>query len=99
MIRLNLILFAVTIAMALGVVTAQYKARKLYFELDRQEMLTKQYMTEYDQLQIEQSTWAMHSRLEEFATARLHMHSPSMQQTQVMVIDLPAAPVVAPAAP
>lgn len=33
MIRLNLILFALTIAMALGVVTAQYKARKLYFEL------------------------------------------------------------------
>jgi hypothetical protein len=29
----------------------------------------------------------------------LHMHSPSMQQTQVIVVDLPAAPVVAPVAP
>lgn len=90
MLRLNLILFALTIAMALGVVTAQYQARKLYFELDRQEMLTKQYMTEYDQLQIEQSTWAMHSRLEELATTRLNMHSPSPQQTQVILLDAPA---------
>lgn len=92
MIRLNLILFALTVAMAIGVVTAQYKARKLYFELDRQEVLTKQYMTEYDQLQIEQSTWAMHSRLEEFATARLRMHSPNMQQTQVIAVDVPLMP-------
>lgn len=92
MIRLNLILFALTIAMALGVVTAQYKARKLYFELDRQEVLTKQYMTEHDQLQIEQSTWAMHSRLEDFATTRLYMHSPSMQQTQVIMVDVAPAP-------
>ena len=91
MIRLNLILFALTVALALGVVTAQYKARKLYFELDQQSQLTKQYMTEYDQLQIEQSTWAMHSRLEEFATERLHMHSPTMQQTQVIYVDTPGA--------
>lgn len=92
MLRVNLMLFALTIAMALGVVTAQYQARKLYFELDRQEMLTKQYMTEYDQLQIEQSTWAMHSRLEEFATTRLNMRSPSALQTQVILLNAPVAP-------
>ncbi|HEY0906317.1 MAG TPA: cell division protein FtsL [Methylophilus sp.] len=90
MIRINLILFALTIAMALGVVTAQYKARKLYFELDQQAQLTKVYMTEYDQLQIEQSTWAMHSRLEEFASQRLKMRSPGAQQTRVIDIDAPA---------
>lgn len=92
MIRINLILFAVTVAMALGVVTTQYKARKLYFELDQQAQLTKQYMTEYDQLQIEQSTWAMHSRLEAFAAARLHMQGPTAKQTQVIYLDAVAAP-------
>ncbi|HCU84931.1 MAG TPA: cell division protein FtsL, partial [Methylophilus sp.] len=27
-----------------------------------------------------------------FATTRLHMHSPSMQQTQVIMVDVPPAP-------
>lgn len=92
MIRINLILFVLTVIMALGVVTAQYKARKLYFQLDQQAQLTKQYMTEYDQLQIEQSTWAMHSRLEAFATTRLRMHSPTALQTQVIQLEAQDAP-------
>lgn len=87
MLRINLVLFLLVVAMAIGVVTAQYKARKLYDALDQQERLTRQYMTEYDQLQIEQSTWAMHSRLEEFATNRLHMHGPLMQQTRVIELN------------
>lgn len=95
MLRINLILFVLVVAMALGVVTAQYKARKLYDAVDQQVQLTKRYMTEYDQLQIEQSTWAMHSRLEAFATSTLHMHVPGMQQTRVLTLDAPAAPVAA----
>lgn len=75
--------------MGLGVVTAQHQARKLYFELEQQETLNKEYKTEYDQLQIEQSTWAMHSRLEDFAAERLQMHAPAMNQVQV--VHVPAA--------
>lgn len=91
MIRLNLVLFVVVVAMALGVVTAQYKTHKLYDAVDQQKELTKRYMTEYDQLQIEQSTWAMHSRLEAIATSSLHMHVPGMQQTRVLTLDVGAA--------
>ena len=70
MTRLNLTLFFVLIMVSLGVVTAQHKARKLYFELEQQQDLSKKYETEFGQLQLEQSTWAMHSRIEELATDR-----------------------------
>ena len=65
MTRLNLTLFFVLIMVSLGVVTSQHKARKLYFELEQQQDLSKKYETEFGQLQLEQSTWAMHSRVEE----------------------------------
>lgn len=84
MTRINLILFAVLLVTALGVVTAQHKARKLYFELEKQEELAATYQTEYGQLQLEQSTWAMHSRLEEYAQQHLHMQVPDMKRIQVI---------------
>lgn len=84
MTRLNFILFFTLIAIALGVVTSQHKARKLYFELEQQEELAKKYETEYGQLQLEQSTWAMHSRVEELATKNLHMQVPDAKRIQVI---------------
>jgi cell division protein FtsL len=86
MLRINIILFLATLALALGVVAAQHQSRKLYFELEQQQQLTKRYRTEFDQLQIEQSTWAMHSRLEEVARGVLTMHSPASQQSKVVEI-------------
>ncbi len=87
MTRLNLILFFTLIAVALGVVTSQHKARKLYFELEQQEELAKKYDTEYGQLQLEQSTWAMHSRIEELATKRMNMQVPDAKRIQVISLD------------
>jgi cell division protein FtsL len=84
MTRLNFILFFTLIAIALGVVTSQHKARKLYFELEQQEELAKKYETEYGQLQLEQSTWAMHSRVEELATKNLRMQVPDAKRIQVI---------------
>ena len=84
MTRLNLILFFTLIAIALGVVTSQHKARKLYFELEQQEELAKKYETEYGQLQLEQSTCAMHSRVEELATKNLRMQVPDAKRIQVI---------------
>ena len=87
MTRLNLILFFTLIAVALGVVTAQHKARKLYFELEQQQELTKKYETEYGQLQLEQSTWAMHSRIEELASKKLQMQVPDAKRIQVISLE------------
>lgn len=87
MTRLNFILFFTLIAVSLGVVTSQHKARKLYFELEQQEELSKKFETEYEQLQLEQSTWAMHSRVEELATKKLQMQVPDAKRIQVILLD------------
>ena len=87
MTRLNLTLFFVLIMVSLGVVTAQHKARKLYFELEQQQDLSKKYETEFGQLQLEQSTWAMHSRIEELATKKLNMQVPDAKRIQVISLE------------
>ena len=84
MTKLNLILFAVLLLSALGAVAAQHKARKLYFELQQQQDASKQYEVEWGQLQLEQSTWAMHSRIEKIATEQLHMQVPDAKHSQVV---------------
>ena len=87
MTKLNLILFVVLILVSLGVVTSQHQARKLYFELEQQQELAKKYQTEFGQLQLEQSTWAMHSRIEELATNKLNMQVPDAKRIQVISLE------------
>ena len=97
MTRLNLILFSVLIISALSLVTSQHKSRKLYFELQQQQEVAKLSETEWTQLQLEQSTWAMHSRLEQVATDLLHMHVPDTKHIQIVAPDEIQAPQAAPA--
>jgi cell division protein FtsL len=84
MTKLNLILFAVLLACALAMVTSQHKARKLYIELQQQQGQARQYDVEWGQLQLEQSTWAMHSRIDQIASSRLQMKVPDPKQIQVV---------------
>ena len=87
MTKLNLILFFVLIMVSLSIVTSQHKARKLYFELEQQQDLAKKYETEFGQLQLEQSTWAMHSRIEELAAKKLNMQVPDAKRIQVISVE------------
>jgi len=87
MTRIDLGLFAVVMLMALGLVMSQHKARKLYSEHERLQMVAAEHKTEYEQLQIEQSTWAMQSRVEEMAAKQLKMKVPNAKQIQVIVLD------------
>lgn len=84
MTRLNLILFAIVLASALGTVASQHQARKLYIELQQLTDLAKGYEVEWGQLQLEQSTWAMHSRIEQVAGNALHMQVPEPARIQVV---------------
>ena len=84
MIRLNLLLFVLMLACALGTVTSQHKARKLYVELQQQQDRAQQYEVEWGQLQLEQSTWAKHSSIEKIATTKLHMRLPHASQIQMV---------------
>ena len=85
MLRLNLLLVALVLASALGSVAAQHKARKLFQDLEREQERSRQLEVEWGQLQLEQSTWAAHVRIEKVARDRLHMRPPAAGQ--VLAVD------------
>ena len=82
MARLNLLLLCLAIACALGVVTSQHKARKLFVELQKEQELARQMEVEWGQLQLEQSTWAMPARVEKIASRQLQMQLPKGDKIQ-----------------
>jgi len=84
MLRINLLLLAALIACALALVTSQHQARKLYVELQKEQDLAKQLDVEWGQLQLEQSTWATHARVEKLAVRTLGMRVPAANRIQVI---------------
>ncbi len=83
MTRLNLLLLFVMVACALGVVTSQHKARRAYIELQKAQAESQRLDVEWGQLQLEQSTWAMHSRVEKEASTRLNMRVPDAAHVRI----------------
>ena len=84
MARLNLILLAALVVCALSVVTSQHRARKLYIELQKEQETARKLEVEFGQLHLEQSTWAMHSRIEKIAGGQLMMRVPPTTRIQVL---------------
>ena len=84
MARLTLVFFAILVACALGLVTSQHKARKLYVELQNEQERTKRLEVEWGQLQLEQQTWAMHGRVEKIASDQLDMRVPTPSRIQLV---------------
>lgn len=91
MVRINLILLAILIGCALALVTSQHQARKLYVELQKEQEFAKQLDVEWGQLQLEQSTWATHARVERLATRSLGMRVPPPSRIQVVPTAAPEA--------
>jgi cell division protein FtsL len=85
MTRLNLILLSIIVISALAVVSSNHRARKLVTEYEREQAHMRDLEVEWGQLQLEQSTWATHARIEQIARDKLGMHPP--RQQQVMVIE------------
>lgn len=84
MARLNLTLLAILMVCALSVVTSQHKARKFYSELQKEQEVARKFAVEFGQLQLEQSTWAMHARIEKIASGQLMMRVPAASRIQVV---------------
>ncbi|MDP2170369.1 MAG: cell division protein FtsL [Rhodocyclaceae bacterium] len=76
MLRLNLILLAVVLISALADVSINHRARKLVTSYEREQERMRALEVEWGQLQLEQSTWATHARIEEISRQRLGMHPP-----------------------
>lgn len=85
MTRLNLLLTFILVACALSVVTSQHNARKLFVELEKEHELARQLAVEWGQLQLEQSTWAMHARVEKIASRQLRMRVPDASRVRIVL--------------
>ncbi len=94
MARLNILLLIAVIACALGVVTSQHKARKLFVELQKEKDRAQQMDVEWGQLQLEQGTLVMPARVEKLAGSQLQMRTP--QSEQIRYIRLVAGTVTQP---
>ncbi|WP_127478905.1 cell division protein FtsL [Sulfurivermis fontis] len=63
-------------ATALGVVYTQHQARKSFVELQALQAIRDELNIEWGRLQLEQSTWATHGRIEMIARDKLEMMIP-----------------------
>ena len=83
---LNGLLLLAVVLCALSVVTSQHSARKLFNELQTEKEHAQLMEVEWGQLQLEQSTWSGHARIEKVAREKLGMRTPL--PGQVMLVEL-----------
>jgi cell division protein FtsL len=84
--RLNLMLLVLLIGCALSVITSQHRARKLFIELEVEQGASKKLEEERTQLQVEQSTWATHKRIESVASKTLGMKLADPATTVIVTV-------------
>jgi cell division protein FtsL len=93
--KLNLLLLLVLVVCALGLVTSQHKSRKLFSEFDREQERSRALEVEYGQLQLESSTWGLHSRVERIAGGKLGMREPDPRRVRMVEMPPPPQPLAA----
>ncbi len=76
----------VLIICALGVVTSQHTARKLFMALENEKEIERKFDVEWGRLQLEQSTLIMHGRIERIAREHLNMLVPAAADIQIVSI-------------
>ena len=86
--RLTAMLLVLVILCALGVITSQHQARKLFSELEGEQAAAKKLAEEWTQLQLEQSTWATNKRVESVAAKQLGMRLPDTGNTVIVTLDV-----------
>ena len=90
MFKLNIVLVILIIVCALGVVTSQHMARKLFMALEKEKETERKLDVEWGRLQLEQSTLVMHGRIERIAREQLNMQVPSATSIQIVSISSPS---------
>jgi cell division protein FtsL len=77
----------VCVLSALALVYTKHESRRLFVELEQLTHERDELNIEWGQLQIEQSTWAQHARIEQVATEDLSLVRP--EATEIFVIERP----------
>ena len=78
------VLLLMAVVTAMGSAYAKHESRKLFVELQALQKDQDNMDVEWDRLQLEQSAWATHSRIEKIARAKLHMHTPSPDEIEII---------------
>ncbi len=73
---LTLVVALALFASSLGVVFSTHQARRLFVELQGLQKVRDEMNTQWGRLQLEQSTWATHGRIEKIANNKLDMVIP-----------------------
>ncbi len=84
---LVLVFAVVCVLSAMALVYTKHESRKLFVELEQLTHERDELNIEWGQLQIEQSTWATHARIEQVAYEDLSLVRP--QSTEIFVIEQP----------
>ena len=84
---LVLVFAAVCVMSAMALVYTKHEARKLFVELETLTHERDELNIEWGQLQIEQSTWATHARIEQVSLDRLSLVRP--KSTEIFVFERP----------
>ena len=82
---LVLVFALVWVLSAMALIYTKHESRKLFVELEQLTRERDELNIEWGQLQIEQSTWATHARIEQVATEDLSLVRP--QSTEIFVIE------------
>jgi len=77
----------VCVLSSMALVYTKHESRKLFVELEGLTQKRDELNIEWGQLQIEQSTWATHARIERVATDDLSLVRPTA--TEIYVIERP----------
>jgi cell division protein FtsL len=77
--KILLLLIAVAVCSALAVVYTKYRIRMVFAETQRLEQMLIVVDEDWGRLQLEQNTWAEHSRIEMLARNRLGMTLPARE--------------------
>jgi len=74
------VLFIAVLVTAIGLVYSKHLTRKLFVELQQLKKEVVSLDTEWGRLQLEQSAWSDHGRIERIARERLGMVIPEAEQ-------------------
>lgn len=77
-------LLVAVLASAIGVVFSTHQSRKLFTELQAVQTQRDKLDIEWGRLQLEQSTWATHGRIEKLARERLDMRLPTTESAEIV---------------
>ncbi len=82
---LTIVMVSIVFFSALALIYTKHESRKLFIELEQLTAERDELNIEWGQLQIEQSTWATHARIEKVALEELSLARPA--SSEIFVIE------------